>query len=129
VIISLWREPGPLFEQFRIPFTQGWFLPSLIEINWLVLEKKIFRNFLCIFTLLQLFSLGEGQSPSFEQFRIPYTLNDELCQVLLKLAQWFWRRCQKCKSLRTDGRTTDNGRSKKLTWAFSSGELKIVCGG
>ena len=26
----LWRRPGPLFEQFRISFTQGWFIPSLI---------------------------------------------------------------------------------------------------
>jgi hypothetical protein len=22
----LWRRPDPLFEQFRIPFTQGWFV-------------------------------------------------------------------------------------------------------
>jgi hypothetical protein len=67
----LWRGPGPLFEQFRIPFTQGWFMPSLIEIGLLVLEKKIFKNFQCIFTLLWLSPLWEEQSPSFEQFRIP----------------------------------------------------------
>jgi hypothetical protein len=30
---------------------------------------------------------------------------DDLCQVLLKLAQWFWKRSRKCKSLQTDGRT------------------------
>jgi hypothetical protein len=30
---------------------------------------------------------------------------DELCQVWLKFAQWFWRRSQKCKSLQTDGQT------------------------
>jgi hypothetical protein len=40
----LWKGPGPLFEQFWIPFTQGWFMPSLIEIGLLVLEKKIFFN-------------------------------------------------------------------------------------
>ena len=40
----LWRGPGRLFEQFRIPFTQGWFMPSLIKIGMLVLEKKIFFN-------------------------------------------------------------------------------------
>ena len=39
MIISLWRRPGPLFEQFKIPFTQGWFVPSLIEIDLLVLER------------------------------------------------------------------------------------------
>jgi hypothetical protein len=116
----LWRGPGPLFEQFRIPFTQGWFMSSLIEIGLLVLEKKIFKNFQCIFTLLWLSPLREGQSPSFEQFRIPSPQKDDLCQVWLKLAKWFWRRSRKCKTLQTDGptdkqtdrRTTDNGRSE-----------------
>ena len=40
----LWRGPGPLFEQFTISFTQGWFMPSLIEFGLLVQEKKIFFN-------------------------------------------------------------------------------------
>jgi hypothetical protein len=97
----LWRGPGSLFELFRIPFTQGWSMPSLIEIGLLVLEKKIFKNFHCIFTLLWLSPLEEGQSPSFEEFRIPSPKND-LCQVWLKLAQRFWRRSQKYKSLQTD---------------------------
>jgi hypothetical protein len=52
----------------------------LIEIGLLVLEKKIFKNFQCIFTLLLLSPLGDGQPPSFEQFRIP-SPNDDLCQV------------------------------------------------
>ena len=47
-------------------------MPSLIEIGQLVLEK-IFKNFQCIFTFLLLSPLGEGQSPSFEQFRIPFS--------------------------------------------------------
>jgi hypothetical protein len=33
---------------------------------------------------------------------------DDLCQVWLKLAQWFWSRSRKCKSLQTD-RRTDGG--------------------
>jgi hypothetical protein len=85
---------------------------SLIEIGLLVLEKKIFKNFQCIFTLLLLSPLGERQSPSYEQFRIP-SPKDDLCQVWLKLAKWFWRRSRKCKSLQTDDRQR----------AFSSGEL------
>jgi hypothetical protein len=31
---------------------------------------------------------------------------DDLCQVCLKLVQWFWRRSGKCNSLQMDGRTT-----------------------
>jgi hypothetical protein len=40
----LWRGPGPLLVQFKMPFTRGWFAPSFIEIGVLVLEKKIFFN-------------------------------------------------------------------------------------
>jgi hypothetical protein len=46
-------------------------MPSFIEIGQLVPEKKIFKKCQCIFTLLGLYPLVEGQSPSFEQFRIP----------------------------------------------------------
>jgi hypothetical protein len=113
-----WRRRGTLFEQFKIPITIGWFVPSLTDIGLLVLEKKIFENCQCIFTLLLLSPLGKRQSTSFEQFRIP-SPKDNLCQIWLKLAQCFWRRRRKCKSLRTDGRTarrtdrqTDNGRSE-----------------
>ena len=59
---------------------------------------------------------------------------DELCQVWLKLAQWFWRRSRNRKSLQTDRQTNrqadrqtpDERRSEKLTSAFSSGELTIT---
>jgi hypothetical protein len=83
------------------------FVPSFIEIGLLVLEKKIFKNFQCIFTLLLLSPLGERQSNNLES---PPSNND-LCQVWLKLAQWFWRRSQKCKSLQTDGQTTGDQNS------------------
>jgi hypothetical protein len=39
----------------------------MIEFGLLVLEKKIFKKFQCIFTLSLLSPLGEGLSPSFEQ--------------------------------------------------------------
>ena len=38
----LWKWWVPSFEQTWIPFTQGCFVPSLVEIGQLVLEKKIF---------------------------------------------------------------------------------------
>ena len=47
-----------------------------------------FRNFVII---SQLYPLGKRRGPSFEQIWIPFTQKD-LCQVLLKLAQWFWRK-------------------------------------
>ena len=36
------KGQGPSFEQTWIPFTQGCFVPSLVEIGSVVLEKKIF---------------------------------------------------------------------------------------
>ena len=37
----LWEGRGPSFEQTWIPFTQGYFVPSLVEIGLVVLEKKM----------------------------------------------------------------------------------------
>ena len=36
--------------------------------------------------------LGKERGPSFEQLWILFTYMDALCQVWLKLAQWFWSR-------------------------------------
>jgi hypothetical protein len=63
--------PGPLFEQFRIPFTKELFVPSLIEIGLLVLEK-IFKM-LSVFLLLCYYLPLGRMLPSFEQFRIPFS--------------------------------------------------------
>jgi hypothetical protein len=62
----------------------------LIEFGQLVLEKKIFKKFQCIFTLLLLSPLGEGHL-HLNKLESS-TPKDDLCQVWLKLAQWFWRR-------------------------------------
>ena len=68
---------GPSFEQTWIPFTYGCFVPSLVEIGPVVLEKKS--------------KIGK-----------------------------VYRRTDR----QTDRQTTDERRSEKLTWAFSSGDLK-----
>jgi hypothetical protein len=39
-IISPLKRTQPCIEQFKVPLTQGCFMPSLIEIGLLVLEKK-----------------------------------------------------------------------------------------
>jgi hypothetical protein len=95
----LWRGPCPLFVQTSIPFMQRWFVPCLIEIGLQVLEKKIFSN---INTCKNVFPhLYNSESP------LP---KDDLCQLWLKLAQWFWRRSRKCKSL-TDRQMMDDQKS------------------
>ena len=42
-LLTLWEFIGSSFEQTWIPFTQGCFVPSLVEIGSVVLEKKIFK--------------------------------------------------------------------------------------
>ena len=37
----LWEGLGPSFEQTCIPFTKGYFVPSLVEFGPVVLEKKM----------------------------------------------------------------------------------------
>jgi len=38
------KRPAPLFEQIWIPILQVWFLPSLVEIGPVILEKKLIKE-------------------------------------------------------------------------------------
>ena len=66
-------------------------MPSLVEIGPVVLELKIFEFRQCIFDISNHFLKKLGLDPSFNKFKFPYS-KDALCQVWLKLAQWFLRR-------------------------------------
>ena len=73
--------------------TQKWFVPSLVEIGQLSdfgedFWKNIFNNisYFCYYLPLELgvaLHLNKLESP------LP---SDALCQVWLKLAQWFWKK-------------------------------------
>ena len=73
LIISPWKRAGPSFEQTWIPISQGCFVPSLVEIGPVVLEKKIFKIGQCIFAISFLSPLRKGRGPSLEQTWIPIT--------------------------------------------------------
>ena len=47
--LPLGKGQGPSFEQTWIPFNQGCFVPSFVEIGPVVLENKIFKICHCIF--------------------------------------------------------------------------------
>ena len=66
-------------------------MPSLVEIGPVVLNNKIFKYFQYNFTISLLSTLGEGGGPYLNKLESP-SPKDALCQVRLKLAQWFWRR-------------------------------------
>ena len=74
------------------PFTQGLIMPSLVEIGPVVLEKKIFWNLSMYFSLIcNHLPLEKSGALHLNKLESP-SPKDDLCQVWLKLAQWFWRR-------------------------------------
>ena len=89
------RCSGEDFEKLTIylyyfpiifPFRRAW---PFIWTNFL--EKKIFKccHFTCIIS--QLFLFGKGVGLHLNKFESPSPRNN-LCHVLLRLAQWLWRR-------------------------------------
>ena len=78
VIISHKKRRCPAFEETWIDFTQGCFVPTLVEIGSVDL-KKIFINFVNAFFIFLLSLPGKEQSPSFEQTY--YTPRNELRRV------------------------------------------------
>jgi hypothetical protein len=104
--------------------------------DWLNLASWFWRRrFFKIFSVFLHFHyylpLEKGNPLHLNKLETPPP-KDDLCQVWLKLAQWFWRRSQKCKSSQTDWQTarwqdgqTDDGQpairiahlSFQLRWA------------
>ena len=68
--LPLGKGCGPSFDQTYIPFTQGCFVPSLVEIGPEVLEKICVNVFLLLSYYLP---LRKGCRPSFEQICILFT--------------------------------------------------------
>ena len=87
LLSPLGKRQGPSFEQIRIPFTQGCFVPSLVQIGQAVLEKTFNGNLLFCYYL----PLEKGVAFQLNKLEIPLPKN-ALCQDWLILAQWFWRR-------------------------------------
>ena len=86
---------GPPFEHNWISFTQGCFVPSFFEIDQVILENKIlFLHFcLCFYRYFAFFSSWKRVGPFvWTNLVESFSSKDALCQVWLKLAQWFLKR-------------------------------------
>ena len=69
---------------------EGYFVPNLVEIGPVVLEKIL--NFVNVFSLYcNYLPLEKDGALHLNKHKFP-SLKDVLCQVWLKLAMWFWRR-------------------------------------
>jgi hypothetical protein len=92
---------------------------------WLNLACWFWRIFLKIFSVFLLFCyylpLKRGYPLALNKLESP-SPKDDLCQVPLKLVQWFWR-SRKCKSLQTDRQTDRRMDAGQLSDQKSSLEL------
>ena len=70
-IISPWKRVWPFIWEIWIPTTQWCFVPRLVEIARVVLEKKIFKFSQCNFAISWFSPLGKECGPSFEHTWIP----------------------------------------------------------
>jgi hypothetical protein len=91
----LWRLPSPLFDKIQFPSPKD-NLYQAIEFDLLVLEKilKIFSVYIYSFAII--FPWRRANPFIWTNLNPP---RYNMCQVWLKLAQWFWRRSRTCKSL------------------------------
>jgi hypothetical protein len=86
----LWRGAGPFLVQFKMPFTQGWFPPSFIEIGVLILEKIFFQYNICKYGFPY---CGPSWPPEpwCEQFWI-YIISESFHVNMTYSVSVFWRR-------------------------------------
>ena len=92
-----WEKKTPIIYFMWIEWFFSWtillkdaFAPNLVEIGPVVREKKIF-NFIYVFLQFgNYLPLEKGGALHLNKFESPVP-KDALCQVWLKLAQWFWK--------------------------------------
>jgi hypothetical protein len=89
----LWRRSGSLFEQLEFPSPRI----NLYQV-WLILACWFWRRrFFKMFSVFLLFHyymylpMEKGYPLPLNKFEFPSS-KDNLCQVWLKLVQWFWRK-------------------------------------
>ena len=87
-----WKRSKLSCEQTWILLTQGWFVPSLVEMA-MFWRKRFFKIINVILKICNFVSspLGKGQALCLNKHEFPLT-KDSLCLVWLKLAKWILRR-------------------------------------
>ena len=92
VIISPWKRARPfIWTILNSPYTKDDLCLVWLKFTPVVLEKNIFKFRKWIFVTSLLSALGKGWGLHLNKLEYPYS-KDALCQVWLKLAQWFLRR-------------------------------------
>ena len=135
VIIFPWKRAGPIWRHLNplhprmlcAKFGRKWLSGSG--------EEVFFKFRQCIFAIFYYLSLKMSGILILNKLESP-SPKDALCQVWLKLAQWFWRRrwlSEKITDWQTDGHT-DDGRqvirkahlSFQLRWAKNFKTITVL---
>ena len=139
----LLEKGGPLhLNKFESPSHKDALCQVWLKLAQWFWRRRFFKlNFVNVFSLFRNYlPLENGGALHLNKLEFP-SPKDVLCQVWLKLAQWFWRRrwkCEKFTDRRTDGRTdrqTDDGRqvirkahlSFQLRWAKKLIHVIVNC--
>ena len=105
--LSEWTNLIPLYPRVLCgKFGWNWPNGSGEEVCWMLSKY---------FAISLLSPLGIVCDPTVEQ-----TWKDALCQVWLKLAQWFWRKSWKCEKF------TDRWLMDQSSLVLGSGKLKVI---
>ena len=121
--LFLWELNVSWFEQTWISFTQGCFLPSLDETGQVHGSGETdFLNFANVFSLCHNYLPFEKDGAlHLNKLKFPSS-KYELCQVWLKLAQWFWR-----GKVYTNANNDDNDNNKNYNnndWQWTNFDQK-----
>ena len=98
-LLSPLETGGVFFEQTCIPIIQSCFVPSLIEIGPMILEKMIYKFHQFIFAISCLSLPGKGRDPSFKQTWISFNNAMLLCakfetgSMVLEKRNFKFRQC------------------------------------
>ena len=84
-IISFFKRVWSFFSTNLYFLHQRHFVPGLVEIDPVVLERRIFKFRYCIFAISLLSSIRKGRCPSFEQ-----TWNSVYPRMLCAKFCWYW---------------------------------------
>ena len=120
ILFSYFVIVSPSLKQSWTSFTLGYFVLCLVETGPVVLEKK---DFLKVVSLYLSFSnyLPMGKGMTVNEETVP---KNDLCPVWLNWLNGSEEKDENVTSLQTN-KLTDDGRSEKYTWAFSSYKLNF----
>jgi hypothetical protein len=109
VIISPLKRTWPFIwtylNNLEFPLPKDDLYQVWLKLACCFLRRRFLKKKLSVFLLFCYYlPLEKGNPLHLNNLESPTPKND-LCQVWLKLAQWFRRRSRKCKSLQADGRT------------------------